>query len=126
MSHSPVFASSTSFAIAVYSMILAGTSARAASARPIVTVVPVTSPLALSRVPSTGFPVKTATRSVPVGASSALTPGAVAGSVAAQAARNTASAAMGVQSGDSIPFMRTSSVFSIAVLYCIEPGESSL
>jgi len=106
MSHSPVFASSTSFAIAVYSMIFAGMPARAASARPIVTVVPVTSPLALSRVPSTGLPVKTATRSVPVGASSALTPGVDAEGVFAQpAARNITNAAPGTASSDSIPFI---------------------
>src|SRR6267154_4118961 len=117
MSHSPVFASSTSFAIAVYSMIFAGTPARAASARPMVTVVPVTSPLALSRAPSTGLPVKTATRSVPVGASSALSPGLDAEGVPAQpGARNSTSAATGMASGNSIPFIRTSSDFSVSSL----------
>jgi len=65
-------------------------------------VVPVTSPLALSRVAEHRVPVKTATRKVPVGASSALTPGADPWGVTAQAERNAANAATGMANGNSV------------------------
>src|SRR5664279_306272 len=70
MSQALVFASSTIFATAVYSMNVTGTPAWVERARPISTVVPVSEPVVLSFAPMTGFPVNTAARSVPVGASS--------------------------------------------------------
>src|SRR6516165_5640069 len=75
-------------------MIFAGTPAASASARPRVAVVPPTSPLDLSTLPSTGLPVNTARRSAPVGASSDLCAAVGAGGALAQpaASRRTSAA----------------------------------
>src|SRR4051794_37870766 len=79
-------ASSISFGIAAYSIMLAGTPALAASARPSSTVVPFSSPLEASFAPMIGFDVSTATRSVPDGASCVLASADGAGGVCAQPA----------------------------------------
>src|SRR5262245_54312380 len=96
-------------------MTFTGTPAAFASSRPSVAVVPPTSPEALSTEPSTGLPVNTATRSVPVGASWDFCAAVGAGGALAQPARNTAR---------TVNFLMRAS--SYVLLYCIGPGEASL
>src|SRR5450631_3429038 len=94
MSHVPAFASSTILPTAVYSMNATGRPDWRESSRPSSTVVPVSAPVDLSFDPMTGLPVNTATRSVPVGASSerAAAEGAGAGDMPAHAVTSTATA----------------------------------
>src|SRR5262245_48294136 len=77
-------------------MTFTGTPAAFASSRPSVAVVPPTSPEALSTEPSTGLPVNTATRSVPVGASWDFCAAVGAGGALAQPAATIAASAIPV------------------------------
>src|SRR5215472_5316118 len=98
-------------------MIFTGTPAASARARPRVAVVPPTSPLALSTVPSTGLPVNAATRSVPVGASSDFCDGVGAGGALAHPARNTTRA---------VNFLMVNLLLRFAILYRARGGIASL